>query len=280
MDKRIKGAGSLSRKLTAILVLSAMATLGNAADNSIYIDQSGDFANVTINQDGAGNQVRGLQSQGGDDKTVAAIIRGNSVIVNIDQTGSSNKLDLGINATVAGTTSVDLNYSTINSGNITGSNNTAIFQLGTNTTALSNSVVSVIQVNGNNYAEVRMTGNDNQLTALQSGGSASLTSLVNASGTRQTVTTAGGTGNQVSTTLNGDNGVVDIKIEGATNVISVAQDGIGGSTGHQAVMDINGTGNSVTLSQTGTANANVFNLKLGSAGTASNSNVYNVTQRQ
>jgi hypothetical protein len=280
MNKRIKGAGSLSRKLTAILVLSAMSTLGYAADNSIYIDQSGDFANVTINQDGAGNQVRGLQSSGGDDKTIAALIRGNSVVVNIDQTGSSNKLDLGIDATVSGTKSVDLTYSTVNSGNITGSNNTAIFQLGTSTTTLSNSIVSVIQVNGGNYAEVRMTGNDNQLTALQSGGSASLTSLVNASGTRQTITTAGGTGNEVSTTLNGANGVVDINVMGATNTISIAQDGAGGSTGHQAVMDINGTGNSVTLSQTGTANANVFNLKLGSAGTASNSNVYNVTQRQ
>jgi hypothetical protein len=280
MDKRRTGAGNLPRKLITMLILSAMTTLGHAADNSIYIDQSGDFANVTINQDGAGNQVRGLQSSGGDDKTVAAVIRGNAVTVNIDQTGSTNKLDLGIDATVSESTSVDLTYSTVNSGNITGSNNTAIFQLGTSTTTLSNSIVSVIQVNGGNTAEVRMTGDDNQLTALQSGGSASLTSLVNASGTRQTITTAGGTGNQVSTTLNGDNGVVDIQVQGATNVISVAQDGVGGSTGHQAVMDINGTGNSVTLSQTGTANANVFNLKLGSAGTAANSNIYNVTQRQ
>lgn len=280
MDKRMKGSGGLSRKVLTILMMSAMATLGHAADNSIYIDQSGDFANITINQDGAGNQVRGLQSSGGDDKTIASVIRGNSVMVNIDQTGSSNKLDLGINGFVTGGKSVDLTYSTINSGNITGSNNTAIFQLGTSTTTLSNSIVSVIQVNGGNYAEVRMTGNDNQLNAIQSGGSASLTSLVNASGTRQTITTAGGTGNEVSTTLNGTNGVVDINVMGATNVISVAQDGAGGATGHQAIMDINGTGNTVTLSQTGTANANVFNLKLGSAGTASNSNVYNITQKQ
>jgi hypothetical protein len=280
MNKRNKGSGKLSRKLLTILVLSAMATLGHAADNSIYIDQSGDFANVTINQDGAGNQVRGLQSTGGDDKTIAAVIRGNSVMVNIDQTGSTNKLDLGIDATVVNGKSVDLTYSTVNSGNITGSNNTAIFQLGTSTTTLSNSIVSVIQVNGGNTAEVRMTGNDNQLTALQSGGSASLTSLVNASGTRQTITTAGGAGNQVSTTLNGANGSVDINVIGATNTIAVAQDGAGGTVGHQAVMDINGTGNTVNLSQTGIVNANVFNLKLGSAGTAANSNVYNIVQKQ
>lgn len=280
MDKRSKGVGKLSRKLLTILMLSATATLGHAADNSIYIDQSGDFANITINQDGAGNQVRGLQSAGGNDKTIASIIRGNSVLVNINQTGSNNKLDLGIDATMSGTRSVDLTYSTINSGNITGSNNTALFQLGTGSATLSNSVVSVIQVNSDNYAEVRMTGNDNQLVALQSGGSARLTSLVNASGTRQTITTAGGTGNEVSTTLTGTNGSVNINVMGATNEISIAQDGAGGTTGHQAVMDINGTGNSVTLSQTGTANANVFNLKLGSAGTAANNNVYSITQKQ
>jgi hypothetical protein len=258
-------------------MLSGMATLGHAADNSIYIDQSGDFANITINQDGAGNQVRGLQANGGDDKTVASIIRGNSVLVNINQTGSSNKLDLGIDATVSGTKSVDLTYSTVNSGNITGSNNTAIFQLGTSTATLSNSVVSVIQVQGGNNAEVRMTGNDNQLTALQSGGSANLVSTVNASGTRQTINTSGGTNNSVTTMITGNNASDTITVAGASNTISITQDGAGGAAGHQAVMDITGTGNSVTLSQSGTGNNNVFNLKV-SGGTAGAGNTYNVTQ--
>ena len=278
MNTSLKGAGGLSRKVLTILVLSAMASLGHAADNSIYIDQSGDFANVTINQDGAGNQVRGLQAQGGDDKTVAARIIGNGVNVNINQTGGSNKLDLGINAVVAGSKSVDLTYSTVNSGNLTGSNNRAIFQLGNSTVAASNTVVSVTQVGGGNNAEVRMQGNDNQLTALQSGGSATLISSVNASGTRQEVLTAGGTGNSVTTNLTGDNGNIYVKLEGATNTIDINQSGAGGSTGHQAWMDINGTGNSVTLAQAGSANANVFNLRVGAAGSAASNNTYNITQ--
>ena len=95
MKQSIKGAGSLSRKLTAILVLSAMTTLGYAADNSIYIDQSGDFNNITINQDGAGNQVRGLSAVGSNDPTAPAIIRGNGVNVNINQVGTNNKSDIG-----------------------------------------------------------------------------------------------------------------------------------------------------------------------------------------
>ena len=280
MKQRVTGVGKLSRKLLTILILAAMPGLGVAADNSIYIDQSGDFANITINQDGAGNQVRGLQSNGGDDKTLASVIRGNGVNVNINQTGSTNKLDLGINAIVSSGKSVDLTYSTVNSGNLTGSNNIASFQLGTSSATASNTVVSVTQVQGNNLATVSMTGDDNQLTALQSGGGATLISSVAASGTRQSITTAGGTGNSVTTNLTGDNGNVYVNLMGATNTIDISQSGAGGSVGHQAWMDINGTGNSVTLAQSGSANANVFNLKVGSAGTAANNNTYNITQKQ
>ena len=278
MDKRMKGAGKLSRKLLTILVLAGMSTLGRAADNSIYIDQSGDFANITINQDGSGNQIRGLQASGGDDKTIASVIRGNGVNVNVNQTGSTNKMDLGINATMSGNNSVNLSYSTINSGNITGSNNTAIFQLGTNSATASNTVVNVTQVNGGNTAEVRMSGDDNQLTALQSGGNATLISSVTASGTRQDITTAGGTGNSVTTNLTGANGNVYVNVMGATNTIDIAQSGAGGSTGHQSWMDINGTGNNINLAQSGSSNANVFNLRVGSAGSAASNNTYNITQ--
>ena len=278
MDKRMKGAGGLSRKVLTILVLSAMTTLGQAADNSIYIDQSGDFNNITMNQDGAGNQVRGLSAVQSNDPTAPAIIRGDSINVNINQTGSNNKMNLGIDATMGTSKSVDFNYSTINSGNLSGSNNTATFQLGTSSSRASDTIVNVTQLNGSNTANVSIVGSDNQLTATQSGGNATLISTVNASGTRQSITTSGGTGNSVTTNLTGDNGNVSILVAGATNTIDIAQSGAGGSTGHQAVMDIAGTGNSVTLSQSGTANANVFNLKVGSAGSAANSNTYNVTQ--
>jgi hypothetical protein len=279
METSIKGAGKLSRKLLTILVVAAMPTLGYTADNSIYIDQSGDYANVTINQDGVGNQVKGLTGAvSTNTSTDPALIRGDGVSVNINQTGTNNKLGLGIDATMGTSKSVDLTYSTVNSGNISGSNNLATFQLGTSSARASDTIVSVTQLNGNNVAEVRMTGSDNQLTATQSGGGATLVSLVTASGTRQDITSSGGTGNSVTTNLTGDNGNVYVKLEGATNTIDIAQSGSGGSIGHQAWMDINGTGNNVTLAQSGSSVANVFNLKLGSAGTASNTNTYNITQ--
>ena len=278
MKKSLKGVGKLSRKLLTILMLSGMATLGHAADNSIYIDQAGDFSNVTINQDGAGNQVRGLSAVQSNDPTAPAIIRGNDVLVNINQTGSSNKMNLGIDAQSGTSGSVNFTYSTVNQGNISGSNNNATFQLGTSSSKASDTVVSVTQLNGGNTANVSMVGSDNQLTATQSGGSATLISTVDAAGTRQSITTSGGTGNSVTTNLTGDNGNVSINVVGATNTISIAQSDAGGSTGHQAVMDIVGTGNSVTLAQSGSAQANVFNLKVGASGTAANSNTYNITQ--
>jgi hypothetical protein len=279
MIKRTKGAGELSRKLLTILVLSAMAPLGKAADNSIYIDQSGDFATVTINQDGAGNQVKGLTSAvATNSATDPALIRGNNVSVNINQTGSNNKMGLGIDATMGSSKSVDFTYSTVNNGNITGSNNLATFQIGTSNARASDTIVNVTQLNGGNTAEVRMSGSDNQLTATQSGGGATLISTVAASGTRQVINTSGGTGNSVTTNLTGDNGNVNVAVVGASNTLSITQSDVGGTTGHQAVVDITGTGNSVTLAQSGSAQANVFNLKVGSAGSASSSNTYNITQ--
>lgn len=259
-------------------MLSAMATLGYAADNSIYIDQSGDFNNITMNQDGSGNQVRGLSAVGSNDPTAPAIIRGNNVSVNVNQTGMNNKMNLGIDATMGSNKSVDFTYSTINSTALVGNNNIATFQLGNSSSRAIDTIVNVTQLNSNNTANVAMTGSDNQLTAIQSGGYATLVSTVAATGTRQDITTAGGSGNSVTTNLTGDNGNVYVKIQGATNTVDIAQSGSGGSTGQVAWMDINGTGNSVTLSQSGTASANVFNLKLGSSGSAASTNTYNVTQ--
>ena len=278
MKTSIKGKGVLSKKVLTMIMLAVMPMFSSAADNSIYIDQAGDFTNVTINQDGSGNQVRGLSAVQSNDSTSPAIIRGNGVNLNINQTGANNKMNLGIDANMGTTKSVDFTYSTVNSGNLSGSNNVATFQLGTSNAKASDTIVVVTQLNGGNTANVSITGSDNQLTAFQEGGGATLVSTVAANGTRQDINTSGGTGNSVTTNLTGDNGNVYVKLTGATNTIDIAQSGSGGSTGHVAWMDINGTGNSVTLAQSGSTNANVFNLRVGSAGSASNTNTYNITQ--
>ena len=77
-----------------------IATTANviAADNSIYVDQSGSNSTISMTQDGYGNTIRGIQSQGGNDNTVAAKIYGNTNSVTVNQVGMNNTLNLGVAA--------------------------------------------------------------------------------------------------------------------------------------------------------------------------------------
>ena len=59
----MKGGGGLSRKLLTVMLLS-ISTISLATDNSIYIDQAGDNSTITMTQDGAGNRVKGILSNG------------------------------------------------------------------------------------------------------------------------------------------------------------------------------------------------------------------------
>jgi len=81
-----------------------------ASDNSIYIDQTGDNAVISITQDGTGNIVRGIQGTGTSNTTPAGIYGdGNEVTVN--QVGSGNVLNMGINrGTGTGTTGNTVTY--------------------------------------------------------------------------------------------------------------------------------------------------------------------------
>ena len=102
MKKSLKGAGNLSRKIITILVLSAMSGLGYAVDNSIYIDQSGSNATINITQDGAGNTVNGLNSNGNaGQRSDAATLVGDGAQINVTQVGSGNTLSLSSNGGTA-----------------------------------------------------------------------------------------------------------------------------------------------------------------------------------
>ena len=94
------GVGKLSRKLLTILMLSGMTSLGYAADNSIYINQSGDNSAITVTQDGAGNVMRGIQGTGSGN-TTPSTINGNSNTVTVDQVGTGNTLNFGIATAIA-----------------------------------------------------------------------------------------------------------------------------------------------------------------------------------
>ena len=86
--------------LTIISLLLLSVTNVYAVDNSIYIDQSGDNAVVSVTQDGAGNVVRGIQGAGTSNTTPSRIV-GDGNQISVSQVGSGNVLSMGVNTTTA-----------------------------------------------------------------------------------------------------------------------------------------------------------------------------------
>ena len=265
----LKGAGKLSRKLLTTLMVAAMPTLGMAADNSIYVDQSGSGATVAITQDGFGNVVRGVQPiQGGDDNTVSSKIYGDNAGVTINQVGNQNKLDISmVGSTMGGYQAPAVNYS------VTGNSATAIIDLnGDGQNSFTSSSVNVVQVGDNAGVNIKMIGGRDHVNIATAGGSNNQVN-VNLSGgdSSAAISLIGGGNNTASVTMQGGNSV-GIKSDGASNTYTVNQNGtnslsIGGYASGDSMV---GNSNSVTIGQTGNNS-----VALGMTGS---SNTVNVTQ--
>lgn len=274
METSRTGAGGLSRKLLTILVMSAMVSLGHAADNSIYIDQAGDNSTITVTQDGAGNRVKGIllnNTAGGT--TDPAKLTGNAQTINIEQTGANNVLAVGVNSTQGGSVAgfanigVNLNYQ------VSGGGNTGYININNNGqgTATGN-VVGIVQSGGNATTTLNMTGISNSLSVTQSGGANNaFTGTINANETVTTISNTLGGGNQTTVNMTGDKGKVSVTTTGATNTTDITQSA-SGVTGAEVIVNANGSGNSVTVAQSGAFDhyANI--------GITGNSNTIGVTQ--
>lgn len=70
-------------------ILLLLLSFGLAADNEIYIDQTGSNVSIDIEQLGSSNMIGGLQSTNGS--MTAAILNGGSWTLDINQIGSTNK---------------------------------------------------------------------------------------------------------------------------------------------------------------------------------------------
>jgi major curlin subunit len=274
MKKRITGTGGLSRKIFTILILAAMPGLGFAVDNSIYIDQTGDNATITMTQDGANNQIKGVGTANYDAttksiqgtnglKTDSATIYGDNNNVTVSQIGAGNTLSLGIDSTVVSGVGVNLTYYT------SGASNTGFININANGQGVAaNTVANISQTGGGNSAMINLTGTGNTLNATQTGGSGILGIRANADSTTQTIATSGGTNNRVYTDLTGDKGTVNILAIGASNTITATQSG-GGVNGHNVGIDLSGSSNTVTTSQSGTIDTTIGLKSVGSGNTFS-----------
>jgi hypothetical protein len=269
MKKVRTGAGSLSRKLTAILITAGMllSGLSYAADNSIYIDQSGDNTSVSVTQDGAGNIVRGIQVQGGGtSNTTPSKIYGDSNTVIIEQIGSGSRLDFGINTSIAASPQANGNKF---SYKVTGNNAIAIINSNNDGQGTSASNIVEVEQTGNNaYANINVLGTNNKINAVTDGGANnSFTSVINGESNRQVVSITGGGGNQANISQTGNAGTVELTSVGATNHFTINQSG-GSTNGHSTAIENTGSSNTYSITQAGTSADSIVNLKsVGSSNT-------------
>jgi len=252
MVKRMTGIGSIPRKFTAILALTVMSMSGNAADNSIYIDQAGDNGTITITQDGAGNTVRALPGVGAGNTTPAKIWGDNNTVT-IDQIGSGNMLRFGIVTTTGGNGTPSIRYS------VTGNNADATIQSMNPGSANNSPLIDIQQLGNYAYLNLNQTGAgpNNSITAVQSGGNNNSLTVNQSSDTTSTVNVnqTGGGGN--TTTINQSIGKNDASLItlGATNTTTINQTG-----DNQATINITGSGNNTALTQNNLSGGNnIFN---------------------
>lgn len=248
---------------------------GYAADNSIYIEQSGDNSTITMTQDGSGNKVKGILTNGSAGGTTdPAKLSGNAQTVNIEQTGSNNVLALGLSTTQGGTVvgysniGINLNYQ------VTGGGNTGYINVNNNGLGIARgNVISIIQ-DGGATATLNMTGTSNQLNVTTAGGSGNkFTGTINADETVTNINQTSGGGNETTVNMTGTKGQVSVTSIGAANITSITQSAYG-SNGAQAIVDIIGSGNQTTISQSDGFDHYAY-VKLNSG---SNNNVINLAQ--
>jgi hypothetical protein len=245
----------LKRIIASLLCIGAVEAY--AADNSTYIDQSGDNATVLIVQDGAGNRVRGLPGSGTSDET-PAIMYGDSNQITISQVGSGNTMKFGAQTKLPSELDIAGYSGNIFYYNVKGNSNNAVIDSNGNGKDISkgNSIILTQTGNGNN-AEVKMTGTANNLTATTSGGNSNgVISLTAGDRNLQQITVSSGSNNTVNISQTGNNNSVIGTAVGSGNNVNMSQDGFG----HTATFDIIGNSNTVKTSQLGIGDVTPLNI--------------------
>jgi hypothetical protein len=219
-----------------------------------------------MTQDGAGNRVKGILTNGtAGANTDPSKLVGNVQTITVNQAGPNNVLTLGANSTV-GTNGkgIDINYQVDVGGNIAfiNSNNNGLGVSAGN-------LIDIIQLGGNAVATISMLGNTNSLTVRSSGGGGnSIDAIIDADNVTAVVDQTLGGSNDTTLNLTGNKGTVNITSTGAANITSVTQSG-GGIVGNDVKIVLDGQGNQTTVSQAGVNDNTVDYKVLGSNNIAS-----------
>lgn len=257
-------------KKQLFLLLLICSSLVWAADNSTYIDQSGDYTSVLVQQDGAGNTVRGIT---GTSRDTPAVMYGDSNYINIEQKGSGNTLGFAVQTksasdTMSWTSEYTKAEMTSNSyvATMTGNSNTILIDSNGDgkSTSYGNGVY-LQQVGNSTNVSLILRGTTNGVSAGIFGNSNTFNSAIEGSNNIQDVYIIGDS-NSLSLTQTGDgNGVIG-GVGGFGNTLSLNQQDFG----RTVRLEVSGNSNSITISQAGTSDSPV-NLRF-----VGSNNFYNV----
>ena len=238
-----------------------------AGDNQAFIDQAGQFSEIYVLQDGVGNSLSGVG--GPAMPSNPANIHGNGNVVNIQQVGSNDQLQLTMETTSMPRPIGGLVCSTCPvpvQGNswsyvVNGNNAKAVIDVNADGkgTSVSNGM-DVSQTGDYAVLNAKFKGDHNSVTVNTSG--TNQTMNVNVSGSTNTQSTAvsGGGFNTVTVTQSGANGIATTNVNGTANTVTISQSDTA-AHGHMVALDISGNSNTVTIAQSGlTADTNI-NIK-------------------
>ncbi len=182
------------KKLISILLTSSLVF---AADNEIYVDQSGATANIDLEQLGSGNIIGGLNSVAG---TLTALdLDGVSLTLDINQLGDTNKF----------------------LGDILGDNITGFFEFDgdSNTFTIQGDPTNTYGINNSNY-NVNVTGSTNTFTLDH--GTSALAATLDLDWIIQ------GDGNTFDFDINYDGGTSYVDVDGDSNTLNFTGSGYAG----------------------------------------------------
>jgi len=232
-------------KLILILMV-VCATFVNAADNEVFITQSGTNAQIEIDQIGSGNEVEGNEAASGSNPISDFKLTGNSQTIDINQIGDNNIFRGDIDST-----------SFVGNFTFTGDTNEFDIQFDPAGSYVSDNITM----------DVTVTGGNNDLTLLiaNNASASSLDYDAIISGDYNTWVNHIDSDNVTfNADVNGNNGTMDYNADGYAS----------GSTGHTFILDQDGDYVNYNIDQQSTSAVDYLNLQMTTSGTSgANANI-------
>ena len=221
MNKEDNSLLVLSAVVTIYICIGLMFQLAFAADNEIWMDQSGATANIDLEQQGGSNLIGGVGSVPG-------------TLTDFDFIGATNTLDIN-----------QIGASNLWKGDITADSYTGFFQFTGNS-----NVMNVVTDTTNTYSadssnvNVAVTGASNTLTLNQATSAAAATLDLD--------WIIQGSNNAITSSINIDGATNYMDIDGSDNTITYTGTGVNASSGGYMWLDHTGGSRTINITQAST----------------------------